>query len=86
MWSMYRSSVFFILIFFLISIWVKWIIDILSFGIKGILIKNRTELSESIQSIMEYDGPIVVDFQVIPDANCYPMVAPGKSNAQMIGV
>jgi len=57
-----------------------------AFGIKGILIKNRTELSESIQSIMEYDGPIVVDFQVIPDANCYPMVAPGKSNAQMIGV
>ncbi len=57
-----------------------------AFGIKGILIKNRAELSESIQMIMEYDGPIVVDFQVIPDANCYPMVAPGKSNAQMIGV
>jgi acetolactate synthase-1/2/3 large subunit len=35
---------------------------------------------------MEYDGPILVDFQVISDSNCYPMVAPGKSNAQMIGV
>ena len=39
-----------------------------------------------VQMIMEYDGPIVVDFQVIPDANCYPMVAPGKNNAQMIGI
>ena len=57
-----------------------------AFGIKGVLIKNRTDLIESIKMIMEYDGPIVVDFQVIPDANCYPMVAPGKSNAQMIGV
>ena len=57
-----------------------------AFGIKGVIINSRNELSESIQSIMEYDGPIVVDFQVIPDTNCYPMVAPGKSNAQMIGV
>lgn len=57
-----------------------------SFGIKGILIKNREDLNNSIKSILEYDGPIVVDFQVISDANCYPMVAPGKSNAQMIGV
>lgn len=57
-----------------------------SFGIKGVMIKNRDELNNSIQSIMEYDGPILVDFHVISDTNCYPMVAPGKSNAQMIGV
>ena len=57
-----------------------------AFGIKGVLIKDRTTLTDSIKMIMEYDGPIVVDFQVIPDSNCYPMVAPGKSNAQMIGV
>jgi acetolactate synthase-1/2/3 large subunit len=57
-----------------------------SFGIKGVLIKNREDLNNSIKSILEYDGPILVDFQVISDANCYPMVAPGKSNAQMIGV
>jgi len=57
-----------------------------SFGIKGVLIKNREDLDNSIKSILEYDGPILVDFQVISDANCYPMVAPGKSNAQMIGV
>nr|ASO76000.1 acetohydroxyacid synthase large subunit [Storeatula sp. CCMP1868] len=57
-----------------------------SWGIKGIAIKNRKDLSKSIKEILEYDGPIVVDIQVISDENCYPMVAPGKSNAQMMGV
>lgn len=57
-----------------------------AFGIKAVMIKNRNELSEELIKIMEYDGPILVDVQVIPDSNCYPMVAPGKSNAQMIGV
>lgn len=57
-----------------------------AFGIKAIMIKNREELTKSLPTIMEYDGPILVDIQVIPDSNCYPMVAPGKSNAQMLGV
>lgn len=57
-----------------------------AFGIKAIMIKNRTELNDSLPQIMEYDGPILIDIQVIPDSNCYPMVAPGKSNAQMLGV
>jgi acetolactate synthase-1/2/3 large subunit len=57
-----------------------------SFGIKGLLIKNRMELEKSIKTLLEYDGPIIGDFHVIPDTNCYPMVAPGKSNSQMLGV
>ncbi len=57
-----------------------------AFGIKALMIKNRNELTNSLPTIMEYDGPILVDIQVIPDSNCYPMVAPGKSNAQMLGV
>jgi len=57
-----------------------------AFGIKGMLVKTKEDLIKDIKIIMEYDGPIVVDFQVIPDTNCYPMVAPGKSNAQMIGI
>lgn len=57
-----------------------------SFGIKGVSISNREELKENLEEILEYDGPILVDCQVVPDENCYPMVAPGKSNAQMMGV
>nr|BDA98331.1 acetohydroxyacid synthase large subunit [Rhodomonas sp. NIES-1006] len=55
-------------------------------GIKGIAIKSRKDLSQSVKEILDYDGPIVADIQVISDENCYPMVAPGKSNAQMMGV
>nr|YP_001293618.1 acetohydroxyacid synthase large subunit [Rhodomonas salina]ABO70722.1 acetohydroxyacid synthetase large subunit [Rhodomonas salina] len=57
-----------------------------SWGIKGVVIKSRKDLNQSIKEILDYDGPIVADIQVISDENCYPMVAPGKSNAQMMGV
>jgi acetolactate synthase-1/2/3 large subunit len=57
-----------------------------SYGIRGISITTREELNSSLKDILEYDGPILVDCKVVPDENCYPMVAPGKSNAQMIGV
>lgn len=57
-----------------------------AYGIKGISISTREELTANLKDILEYDGPIVVDCKVVPDENCYPMVAPGKSNAQMLGV
>jgi acetolactate synthase-1/2/3 large subunit len=57
-----------------------------AYGIKGVSITTREELTNSLKEILEYDGPIVVDCKVVPDENCYPMVAPGKSNAQMLGV
>nr|BDA98186.1 acetohydroxyacid synthase large subunit [Proteomonas sp. NIES-1005] len=57
-----------------------------AFGIRGLIIRDRENLKSSIAEALEYDGPIVLDIQVISDENCYPMVAPGKSNAQMMGV
>ena len=57
-----------------------------AYGIKGVSISTREELTANLKDILEYDGPIVVDCKVVPDENCYPMVAPGKSNAQMLGV
>lgn len=57
-----------------------------AYGIRGISITTREELNSSVKDILEYDGPILVDCKVVPDENCYPMVAPGKSNAQMMGV
>jgi acetolactate synthase-1/2/3 large subunit len=57
-----------------------------SYGIRGMSINNRQDLNDNIKEILDYDGPILVDIKVVPDENCYPMVAPGKSNAQMIGV
>jgi acetolactate synthase-1/2/3 large subunit len=36
--------------------------------------------------MIAHDGPVVMDVAVKKDENCYPMVAPGKSNAQMLGL
>ena len=57
-----------------------------SFGIVGLELKFRNDLNEVLNTFFTYDGPSILDCKVIEDENCYPMVAPGKSNAQMIGI
>nr|YP_010337985.1 acetohydroxyacid synthase large subunit [Timspurckia oligopyrenoides]UNJ17570.1 acetohydroxyacid synthase large subunit [Timspurckia oligopyrenoides] len=57
-----------------------------SFGIKGIKVSNRNEMGALLEEMIRYKGPLIVDFQVIENENCYPMVAPGKSNDQMLGI
>ncbi|NEQ36250.1 MAG: biosynthetic-type acetolactate synthase large subunit [Okeania sp. SIO3I5] len=57
-----------------------------AYGVKGIMISRRDELKEAIAEMLAYDGPVLMDVHVTKDENCYPMVAPGKSNAQMVGL
>jgi acetolactate synthase I/II/III large subunit len=57
-----------------------------AYGIKGLVIRDRSELKAKIAEMLAYQGPVLVDAHVTRDENCYPMVAPGKSNAQMIGI
>lgn len=57
-----------------------------AFGVKGMRINSRDQLEGAIAEMLAYDGPVLLDAQVTKDENCYPMVAPGKSNAQMIGL
>jgi acetolactate synthase-1/2/3 large subunit len=57
-----------------------------SYGIKGLFVKKGDDLKEKIKEMLEHQGPVLVDFRVNREENCYPMVAPGKSNAQMIGM
>ncbi|GAB1541310.1 hypothetical protein NUACC21_39810 [Scytonema sp. NUACC21] len=57
-----------------------------AYGITGMVIQNRDELQDGIAKMLAHDGPVIVDVRVTKDENCYPMVAPGKSNAQMIGL
>ena len=55
-------------------------------GIKGMLVKTREELAGAIAEMLVHEGPVLMDVQVKRDENCYPMVVPGKSNAQMVGL
>lgn len=57
-----------------------------AFGIKGMVVYDRSELSDAITEMLAHDGPVLLDVHVKRDENCYPMVAPGKSNSQMIGL
>ena len=57
-----------------------------AFSITGLELEFRKDMSQQLDLFFSCSGPCLLDCKVIEDENCYPMVAPGKSNAQMIGV
>jgi acetolactate synthase I/II/III large subunit len=57
-----------------------------AFGIKGIKVIEPSDLQSAVAEILAYDGPVFADFRVKRDENCYPMVPPGASNAEMVGL
>jgi acetolactate synthase-1/2/3 large subunit len=57
-----------------------------AYGVKGVVLRSRDELASTIAEVLAHQGPVLVDAKVKKDENCYPMVPPGKSNAQMVGL
>lgn len=57
-----------------------------AYGMKGISVRDYSELESAIAEMLAHDGPVVMEVHVKKDENCYPMVAPGKSNSQMVGL
>lgn len=57
-----------------------------AFGVKGMIVEHRDQLQGAIAEMLAHSGPVLLDVRVKRDENCYPMVAPGKSNAQMVGL
>ncbi len=57
-----------------------------AYGIKGIVVHDRNQLIDAVATMLAHDGPVLMDVHVRRDENCYPMVAPGKGNHQMIGL
>jgi len=57
-----------------------------SFGILGLELDLRDHMEDVIDLFCNYDGPAILNCNVRETENCYPMVAPGKSNSQMIGL
>ncbi len=56
------------------------------YGIKGITVRSREELSEAVATFLAHPGPVIMDVRVQREENCYPMVAPGKTNTEMMGL
>ncbi len=57
-----------------------------SFGVRGVLITERSSLHQQLREALEHPGPAFIDVKVRRNENCYPMVPPGASNAQMVGL
>jgi len=57
-----------------------------AFGVKGMQVSEPGDLEGAIAAMLEYPGPVLLNVPVKRDENCYPMVAPGKPNSQMLGL
>jgi len=57
-----------------------------AFGIKGMTIRDRSQLAPAITEMLAHDGAVILNVHVNRNENCYPMVAPGQSNTQMLGL
>ena len=56
------------------------------FGVKGVCISERSTLRQQLSEALAHPGPAFIEVQVRRNENCYPMVPPGASNAQMVGL
>jgi acetolactate synthase-1/2/3 large subunit len=57
-----------------------------AYGIKGYRVNTLNELEKIINEHLNTNESFLVDVNVVENENCYPMVAPGRSNSQMLGL
>jgi acetolactate synthase-1/2/3 large subunit len=55
-----------------------------AYGIPAMCVTDKAGVAPAIRKAQAHKGPFLLEFKVEPFANVYPMVAPGKSNADMI--
>ncbi len=55
-----------------------------AYGIPGRAVTRKEDVYDALRQAQNTPGPFLLDFQVEEFTNVYPMVAPGKSNADMI--
>ena len=57
-----------------------------AFGVRGVRITERDQLRSQLAEALAHPGPAFIEVAVRRNENCYPMVPPGASNAQMVGL
>lgn len=55
-----------------------------AYGIAATRVTNRIGVIPAIHRAMEHQGPFLIDFQVEPEENVYPMVPPGAAISEML--
>ncbi len=57
-----------------------------AYGLEGFTVNTIEEFHDLVNNKLKENKAMVIDVNVIENENCYPMVAPGRSNAQMLGL
>jgi acetolactate synthase-1/2/3 large subunit len=57
-----------------------------AYNLQGYNINTYEKLEEILKLESSKNNAFLVDINVIEAENCYPMVAPGRSNSQMLGL
>lgn len=55
-----------------------------AYGIPGIRVVDKREVTPAIAKAMECNGPFLIDFKVEPEENVYPMVPPGAALSEIM--
>ncbi len=55
-----------------------------AYGITGMNVTRRDEVAAAVKRAMEIEGSVLINFIIEPEANVYPMVAPGSAITTMI--
>lgn len=55
-----------------------------AFGVPGMAISNRDEEAGAIEALMEAPGAFFLEVRINARENVWPLVAPGKSNSEML--
>ena len=55
-----------------------------AFGMLGIRVTDKEQVSSAVERAMLYPGPVIVDFVIENDDNVYPMIPAGMSIQQLI--
>ena len=56
------------------------------YGIKGMKVTQREELQNAIAELIAHEGPVILEAYVTKNEDCFPMIAPGHSNNDMMGL
>lgn len=57
-----------------------------AYGIKGLRVNSPKDLREIIKNAIELNEPVILDLELHPEANVFPIVPPGGSNHRAEGI
>ncbi len=57
-----------------------------AYGIYGLQAVRRDDVESVIAEALRHPGPVLIDFRVKQDENCFPMVPPGASLRETLGL